>query len=659
MSAPLIELRGLSRRYIAGDQEVYALRDIDLAINAGEMVALMGASGSGKSTLLNILGCLDTPSAGTYRLGGRETTTLDATELAALRRDRFGFIFQRYNLLPQLTARANAEIPAIYAGVAEDARHRRAQELLTRLGLGERLGHRPSQLSGGQQQRVSIARALMNGGAIILADEPTGALDSRTGREAMDILLELNRLGHTLIIATHDPHVAAYARRIVEIEDGRIVVDRATQGAAALSPPSVATDTEASPALPASRASHSAPWSRFIEAARMAWFALLAHRLRTGLTLLGVVIGIVSVVMMAALGESAQRRIQQELKNVPVNYFEIYPGKFFGDPDAANLQTLVAADADTLRQQSFVLSVSPTLGSSTSMRLGSLNSNVTVNGVHESFFETSGYELDVGRGFSREDILSQKQVVMIDANSRKRFFGAENPIGKIINVGKLPCVVIGVVAKNLTMESPGAANRLVVYMPYTTVGARLVGRSHLDSIVLRFRENMPMEAVQRGIEDILQRRHHVKDFVIFNLEERVRSGRVFTDAMSLLLGAIGLVSLVVGGIGVMNIMLVSVSERAREIGIRMAVGARRSDIQNQFLTEAVAVCLVGGAVGVVISYGLSYLASYFLPKEWELVLSVSAVGAAVASAALTGVIFGYVPARNASRLDPVEALSRD
>ncbi len=659
MSEPLIELRDVSRRYLAGDQEVYALRDVDLTINAGEMVALMGASGSGKSTLLNILGCLDTPSTGTYRVGGRETTTLDATELAALRRVQFGFIFQRYNLLPQLTARSNAEVPAIYAGVAQDARHKRAQELLTRLGLEERLGHRPGQLSGGQQQRVSIARALMNGGAIILADEPTGALDSRTGREVMDILLELNHLGHTLIIATHDAHVAGYARRIVEIEDGRVVVDRAAEGIAALSPPSAATDTEAaSPPPQAGGVSKSAPWSRFIEAARMAWFALLAHRLRTGLTLLGVVIGIVSVVMMVALGESAQRRIQQDLKNVPANYFEIYPGKFLGDPDAANLRTLIAADADTLRQQSFILSVSPTLGSSTSMRLGSLNSNVTVNGVHESFFETSGYELEIGRGFSREDILSQKQVVMIDANSRKRFFGAENPIGKIINVGKLPCMVVGVVAKNLTMES-GAANRLVVYMPYTTVGARLVGRSHLDSIVLRFRENMPMEAVQRGIEDILQRRHHIKDFVIFNLEERVRSGRVFTDTMTLLLGAIGLVSLVVGGIGVMNIMLVSVSERAREIGIRMAVGARRSDIQNQFLTEAVAVCLVGGAAGVGISYGLSDLASYFLPKEWELVLSVSAVGVAVASAALTGVIFGYVPARNASRLDPVEALSRD
>ena len=655
MSAPLIELRGVSRRYMAGDQEVYALRDIDLDVHAGDMVALMGASGSGKSTLLNILGCLDRPSSGTYRVGGRETTALDATELAALRRDQFGFIFQRYNLLPQLTALGNVEIPSIYAGVAEGVRHARAQELLARLGLGERLEHRPNQLSGGQQQRVSIARALMNGGAFILADEPTGALDSRTGREVMEVLLDLNRRGHTLIIATHDSHVAGYARRVVEIEDGRIVTDRLTEGLATESAPTALDDTRAPP----SSVGLAAFWPRLNEAMRMAWFALLAHRLRTSLTLLGVVIGIVSVVMMVALGESAQRVMMEELKNVPANFLSIFPGKFWGDPDAAKIQSLNAADVDVLHQQSFVHSISPTLSASAMLRLGSLNSNATVTGVNEEYFETNGYKFEMGSGLQRQDVLAQRQVVAIDTNVKKKFFSDENPLGKVINVGKLPCIVVGVVAKNVAMESPGAANRLDVYMPYSTVAARLLGHSHFNTVELRFREGLPIDAVERGIEDILKRRHHIKDFSIFNLEERVRSGKVFTDTMTLLIGAIGLVSLIVGGIGVMNIMLVSVSERAREIGVRMAVGARRSDIQSQFLTEAVVVCLIGGAAGVTVSFGLSYLASYFLPKQWELILSPTAIGAAVASAALTGVIFGYVPARNASRLDPVEALSRD
>ena len=655
MSAPLIELHGLSRRYVLGDQELYALRDIDLEIRAGEMVALMGASGSGKSTLLNILGCLDRPSSGVYRVDGRETTSLDPVELAALRRDRFGFIFQRYNLLPQLTARANVEIPAIYAGVAEEARHMRARKLLARLGLGQRLDHRPNQLSGGQQQRVSIARALMNGGAIILADEPTGALDSRTGREMMEVLLDLNRRGHTLIIATHDPHVAGHARRVVEIEDGRVIRDEETEGAAPASPPSALDDMLA----PRSSAGAAALWPRLAEAMKMAWFALLGQRLRTALTLLGVIIGIVSVVMMVALGESSQRVLREQLKDMPANFLEIAPGKFFGDPDAAKTQGLTAADVDVLRRQSFVYSISPEVTATAMLRLGSLNSNATVTGGNEDYFETSGLRFNLGASFSGQDVSAQRQVVVIDTNVRKRFFGDQNPLGKIINVGKLPCIVIGVVAKNLTMESPGAANRLDVYMPFTTVGARLLGYSRLNFVEMRFREGLPGEAVERGVEDILKRRHHVKDFSIYNMEKWVQSKKVFTDTTTYLLGAIGLVSLIVGGIGVMNIMLVSVSERAREIGIRMAVGARRSDVRGQFLTEAVVVCLIGGVAGVIISFGVSYFASFFLPREWELTLSPGAIAAAVASASLTGIIFGYIPARNASTLDPVEALSRD
>jgi macrolide transport system ATP-binding/permease protein len=654
MNEPLIELRGVSRRYMAGDQEIFALRDIDLEIRAGEMVALMGASGSGKSTLLNILGCLDRPSSGVCRVDGRETTSLDATELAALRRDQFGFIFQRYNLLPQLTARANVEIPAIYAGAVEETRHERAQQLLTRLGLGERLDHRPSQLSGGQQQRVSIARALMNGGAIILADEPTGALDSHTGRDMMELLLELNRRGHTLIVATHDAHVAGYARRIVEVEDGRVGKDRAVEGEGPA--PTTALDDVRAPPHAAGLA---ALLPRIVEAARMAGFALLAHRLRTGLTLLGVVIGIVSVVMMVALGEAAQRVMMEELKNVPANFISIFPGKFFGDPDAAKIQSLNAADVDILRQQSFIHSITPSLPASGMLRLGSVNANASITGGNEEYFETNGYKLEMGPSFGRQDVLAQRQVVAIDGNVKKKFFPNENPLGKILNVGKLPCIVVGVVAKNVAMESPGSADRLDVYMPYTTVATRILGNSHFKYLELRFRDGLPIEAVQRSIENILTRRHHIKDFSMFNLEEHVRSNRVFTDTMTLLLGAIGLVSLIVGGIGVMNIMLVSVSERAREIGVRMAVGARRSDIQSQFLTEAVVVCLIGGAVGVLICYGLSYVASYYLPKQWEIVLSLDAIGAAVACSTLTGIVFGYVPARNASRLDPVEALSRD
>ena len=333
MDAPLLELRHASRRYFAGGQEIHALRGIDLDIHAGEMVALIGVSGSGKSTLMNVLGCLDRLSEGGYRIAGQDTGSLDADQLAELRRSYFGFVFQRYNLLPRLTARGNVEIPAIYAGLGTEERQARAGALLERLGLAERLDHRPSELSGGQQQRVSIARALMNGGAVILADEPTGALDSASGREVMELLLELNALGHTLIIATHDPHVAGHARRIIEIADGVIVSDAVREDPDAIHRCKLADD------IPKKKTfTRAPPWIRLLEAARMALFALLAHRLRTGLTLLGIVIGIISVVEMVAFGESAERMMKRQLESFTANSLNIYPGRELGDIFAAQQQ---------------------------------------------------------------------------------------------------------------------------------------------------------------------------------------------------------------------------------------------------------------------------------------------------------------------------------
>jgi macrolide transport system ATP-binding/permease protein len=658
MSGALLELRGAIRRYDACEQEILALRGIDLDIGAGEMVALMGASGSGKSTLMNILGCLDRLSEGTYRIDGQDVAALRADQLAALRRANFGFVFQRYNLLSQLSALANVEIPAIYAGRDAATRRPRARALLERLGLGERLANRPTQLSGGQQQRVSIARALMNGGRVILADEPTGALDSHTGHEVMDLLLELNRLGHTLIIATHDPAVAAYAHRIVEFADGRIVSDRPAPEsrpalAAAELMSTVAQSGAASP-----NDSEAAPWARLAEAAHMAVLALLVHRLRTALTLLGVVIGIVSVVTMVALGEAAQRSLADDLKGLTTNTLEIYPGKDWGDPDQLRIQTLVASDVEALRQQSYVKEASPVVAQSTLLRYRSLGGSGSVNGVSGGYFGAVGLPIEQGSTFDRSDIDRQAQVVVIDNNVKLRFFGSANPLGATIYVGKLPCVVIGVTGHNYQQESRGGS-RLNVWIPYTTAGARLLGRSHLDSIVIALRDGEAPQLAEDRLTPLMTKRHRVKDFMVLNLAESIRSGVALFETMSLLLAAIGVISLTVGGVGVMNIMLVSVVERSREIGVRIAVGARQSDIRRQFLIESVLICLIGAALGVALSYAVCVVARYFLPHKWEMWLSPSAMTAAVVSATLTGVIFGYAPARNAARLDPVEALARD
>ena len=289
----LLEVRALRREFPSGESTITVLKDIDLAIRRGEMVAIVGASGSGKSTLMNILGCLDRPSGGVYRVAGKETSALSPDELAQLRREHFGFVFQRYHLLPDLNALGNVEIPAIYAGRDRAARHARANAVLGKLGLSDRTHHRPGQLSGGQQQRVSIARALMNGAEVILADEPTGALDSKSGQAVMNILKELNGEGHTVILVTHDMQVAQHARRIIEIADGEIVADRPN-----------ASDAPATPvvtiAKPLADAAPAAAWrahaERFAEAFKMALLAMAAHRLRTFLTMLGIIIGIASVV---------------------------------------------------------------------------------------------------------------------------------------------------------------------------------------------------------------------------------------------------------------------------------------------------------------------------------------------------------------------------
>jgi macrolide transport system ATP-binding/permease protein len=673
MSEALLELRGATRRYCLGDQDVSALRGIDLDIRAGEMVALMGASGSGKSTLMNVLGCLDRLDAGEYRVEGQDVSKLEPDELAALRRTHFGFVFQRYNLIPQLSALANVEMPAIYAGRGAESRQIRARLLLERLGLGERLNHRPNQLSGGQQQRVSIARALTNGGAVILADEPTGALDSQTGREVMGLLLELNSLGHTLIIATHDASVASYAARIVELADGRIVADRphvttvpkARLGEAAQRVFDL-DSLETGPTLsgpadaigPKLSGVSVAFWDRLAEAAKMALMALQSHPLRTGLTLLGVVIGIVSVVTMIALGESAQRVLALELKGLSRNTLEIFPGKDWGDPDASRIQTLNARDVEAIRQQGFVIDASPQMTVSALLRYRAFSGTARINGVDPKFFEMMGLRILHGSNFKQTDVARQGQVVVIDPNVRDRFFGEADPIGAGIYIGKLPCIVVGVTEHDYLQEIQ-YGSKFNVWMPYTTVAARLIGRSYLDDIVVALRNVEDAESDEGKITSLLTKRHRIKDFMVANLAAKARASVTTYRTMALLLALIGVISLTVGGIGVMNIMLVSVAERAREIGVRVAVGARQSDIRRQFVIESVLVCLIGAVAGVVLSYLTCKVADFFLPQQWEIWLSLPAILMAVASAVLTGLIFGYIPARNAARLDPVEALVRD
>jgi macrolide transport system ATP-binding/permease protein len=649
--AALIEMRGISRVYHAGDLVLTVLDAVDLDIEAGEMIAIIGPSGSGKSTLMNLIGCLDRPSAGQYRFDGRDTAEMDSDALAALRRDRFGFIFQRYQLLPDLDAQANTEVPAVYAGMKAQARRTRAHALLERLGIGDRSHHRPSELSGGQQQRTSIARALMNGGEIILADEPTGALDTRSGEELMRLLATLNAQGHTVVIITHDPEVAAHARRIVEIRDGRIVSDRIAPG----KPASIQPETAivASSDVGGSRSLR----DRLSEAFRMAVMAMIAHKMRTFLTMLGIIIGIASVTTVVALATGARGSILDQISALGTNTVDIYPGEDFGDSRSGRVRTLVPDDTRSVAALPYVDSVTPSVSTNGSLRFGNLEATAQINGVGAQYFRVRGTEIAEGSVFDESSERGMEQVVVIDANTRKQFFADyENPIGRILLLGKVPCRVIGVTEKSNGRF--GGGNSLNVWVPYTTAMGRILGRSYLSGITVRVRDGTPMDAAEEALTRMLTLRHGSKDFFTSNSDDIRSTIESTTSVMTMLISSIALISLLVGGIGVMNIMLVSVTERTREIGVRMAVGARQSDILQQFLIEAVMICLVGGAIGAVLAL-LTSVGFNSVSDSFKMNISMLSLAGAFACSTLVGVVFGFLPARRAARMDPVEALARE
>ncbi|ELM3719862.1 MacB family efflux pump subunit [Aeromonas hydrophila] len=648
MREPLLQLSGIRRHFGDGERRVEVLKGIDLTIARGEMVAIVGASGSGKSSLLNILGCLDQPSEGDYRVAGRETSRLAADALATLRREHFGFIFQRYHLLGDLSARDNVALPALYAGLAGDARKARAESLLQRLGLGSRLDYKPSQLSGGQQQRVSIARALINGGQVILADEPTGALDSQSGAEVLGILNGLHREGHTLVIVTHDMAIAEQAERIIELKDGEVVADRRHESAQPL------------PAHIGSRAGEGTRGGlagRLGASFKMALLAMQAQRMRTFLTMLGIIIGIAAVVSVVALGRGSQQQVLASINAMGTSTLEIFPGSGFGDRRAEAIQTLRVEDADALAGLGYVHSVTPSLVTSVTLRRGSQAVLGSVNGVGEQFFQVRGYRLLQGMLFDATSVAALAQEVVIDENSLARLFTAgESPLGQVILLGSLPCRVIGVVARN--QSGFGSDENLNVWIPHTTVMTRMLGQSHLRSISVRVQDDVALAAAEDGINRLLRERHGAQGFFVLNTDS-IRQAITSTNAtLTLLIAMIALISLVVGGIGVMNIMLVSVSERTREIGVRMAVGARTGDILQQFLIEAVLVCLLGGAAGVLLSLLVGVLFEHF-SSQFTLSYSLDAVLMAFFCSSLIGVLFGFFPARRAARMDPIHALERE
>ncbi|MBA8840048.1 MacB family efflux pump subunit [Ochrobactrum sp. RH2CCR150] len=643
--APLIRLESISKTYHNGDLAVEVLHGISLDIHAGEFVAIMGASGSGKSTLMNILGCLDSPTGGQYRLDGEDVSTLDADALAALRRRTFGFVFQSYNLISTSTAQENVEVPAIYAGMPAAERQERAAELLNSLKLGDRIDHRPNQLSGGQQQRVSIARALMNGGRIILADEPTGALDSQSGEDVMELLRSMHKQGHTIIVITHAREVAERADRLIEIKDGEILSDTTKRDI---------PDRQAPRRLQQAGDGHAARIADISEAVKMAMRALRANIFRTVLTLLGIIIGVSSVVTMLAIGTGAQNSILDRINAMGTDLVLVRPSMpgFRG----GSIATLVPADADAILELPNIKSAVPEVTGTVTLRRGNVDYQSQANGTVPAFSEAKSWKLATGDFITQNDITSYAPVAVLGATVVKTLFpDGSNPIGQHILIQKIPFQVIG------TLEPKGAGfggtdQDDVVIVPLSTGNLRLFGQKYVRTITVQVKDSDLINTTQEQIQDLLDQRHKQRDTMITNMSSVRDDAAAMGSTMTLFLGSVAAISLLVGGIGVMNIMLVSVTERTREIGVRMATGARRRDILLQFITEALTVSAIGGAFGVVIGLGAAAIAGW---AGLSVGYSIGPVLLAFACAFATGLVFGFLPARKASRLLPAVALSSE
>lgn len=644
---PLIDLRKVTKTFRNGDLEVEVLHGIDLQIHEGEFVAVMGASGSGKSTLMNILGCLDRPSSGAYRFMGQDVSEFSRDELARLRREEFGFVFQSYNLIQTATATENVEVPALYAGVLPQVRAGRARELLSTLGLAERLDHRPTQLSGGQQQRVSIARALMNGGRIILADEPTGALDSKSGTEVMRLLADLSRRGHTVILITHALEVAQQADRVIEIKDGNIQSD-----------PGPLLMDDSQPAWTQSAVPHQGQpmWSEVTEAASMAWRALRANVFRSILTLLGIVIGVGSVIAMMAIGDGAKQAVMDRIGSMGSNLLLVRPGAP-NQRGFSSIATLVLGDVQAVdKGVPNVLAAIPEQNSSVTVRYDSADYSTSVNGTSSKFPAARNWPLSKGVFFSQEDQENYATVAVLGQTVAKALFpGGEDPLGKYVLVNNLVFQVVGVMSSKGASPN-GQDQDDVIFVPYETSSLRLSGQRFLRNVTIAVKDVGQIDATQAEVEKLLLERHGVVDFQIRNMASIIETTEETQNTMTVLLGSIAAISLLVGGIGVMNIMLVSVTERTREIGIRMATGARESNIMQQFLIEAVVVSVMGGVIGVVGGVSVAAVVGFFgTPVQYAFGPVLLAFGCAVS----TGLVFGFLPARKAAQLDPVVALASE
>ncbi|MFA5355960.1 MAG: ABC transporter permease [Candidatus Omnitrophota bacterium] len=652
----MIELKDIHKTYQMGKVEVKALQGVTLSIKAGEFVAIMGPSGSGKSTLMHIIGLLDSPDKGEYYLCGKRMHDLSEEQSALLRNRLVGFIFQQFHLLPRMSALENAELPLIYAG----KRHLKdkAAEKIREVGLAQRSSHRPNELSGGQQQRVAIARALVNEPLIIMADEPTGNLDSKSKEEIVGVLKELNKKGKTVVVVTHENEIAAHAQRVIMMRDGKIVSDKSGSAIAA-SEKDEEQAKEACRSLSDSR--HKVAGAEFRDFVFQALSAMVSHKARSFLSILGILIGVAAVIAMLALGQGAKESIQAQLASLGSNLLMIRPGssRVRGvSLEAGAVTRFTFADVAALEKMTdFVRRITPTVRGRAQVVYGNSNWNTQVEGAGADYAQMRNSVPAVGRFFTEEEVRMRDKVAVLGTTVVKELFGDANPVGRTIRINLINFKVIGILPAKGASTFHDQDDTMLI--PISTAMYRLLGKDYIDSIYVEVTDITRMQEAEDAISRMIIKTHRLRkdeqdSFMIRNMADIKETLEATTRTMSILLGCIAAISLLVGGIGIMNIMLVSVTERTREIGLRKAIGATNRDIMLQFLVEAILMATIGGVIGILLGSGAAVMITVF--AGWTVKITAASIILATVFSLAVGVVFGLWPARQAARLDPIEAL---